>query len=208
MKTADLILLQLKSLGPHSAKMLAEKLSMTTMGVRQHMQHLEEKELVCHEDVRTKVGRPTRFWSLTSDGHAQFPDRHNVLSSTLLESTIEIFGQDGLDKLIHSREDKLYTRYSATLDTCDTLEDKLQALVDFRQKDGYMAELIKTDDGLFLLVENHCPIGVAAQTCSTLCHSEIKLFHRLLGDKYSVERTEHIVSGSRHCAYVVTPRES
>lgn len=32
MKTPELILLQLKSLGPQSAKMLAERIAITTMG--------------------------------------------------------------------------------------------------------------------------------------------------------------------------------
>lgn len=38
MKTPELILLQLKALGPHSAKMLAERLDITPMGIRQHLQ--------------------------------------------------------------------------------------------------------------------------------------------------------------------------
>jgi predicted ArsR family transcriptional regulator len=58
-----------------------------------------------------------------------------------------------------------------------------------------------------LLVENHCPIGVAAHTCSNLCNSELQLFHRLLGKSYRIERTAHAISGSRHCAYLIRPRE-
>ena len=70
MKTPELILLQLKTLGPHSAKMLAEHLDITPMGIRQHLQSLEKRELVCYEEARTKVGRPTRYWSLTHEGHS------------------------------------------------------------------------------------------------------------------------------------------
>lgn len=71
MKTPELIMLQLKSLGPQSAKMLADRISITTMGIRQHLQQLEQRELVCYEEARTKVGRPTRYWSLTTKGHSQ-----------------------------------------------------------------------------------------------------------------------------------------
>ena len=60
MKTPELIMLQLKSLGPQSAKMLADRISITTMGIRQHLQQHEQRELVCYEEARTKVGRPTR----------------------------------------------------------------------------------------------------------------------------------------------------
>lgn len=53
MKTPELIMLQLKSLGPQSAKMLADRISITTMGIRQHLQQLEQRELVCYEEART-----------------------------------------------------------------------------------------------------------------------------------------------------------
>lgn len=206
MKTADLILLQLKSHGPHSAKMLAEKLSMTTMGVRQHMQLLEQKEMICYEDVRTKVGRPTRYWALTNEGHAQFPNKHHTLATTLLESTLEIFGKEGLEKLLCSREDKIFQRYSQALSSCLTLESKLDKIAELRQEDGYMATVTRNPGG-FLLVENHCPISSAASTCNKLCSSEVKLLARLLGNECYIKRIEHIMSGSRRCAYLITPRE-
>ncbi|MGL4544683.1 MAG: DeoR family transcriptional regulator, partial [Plesiomonas sp.] len=60
MKTADIILHRLKSQGALSAKMLAADLGMTTMGIRQHMQLLEQQQLVQFDDQRLKIGRPTR----------------------------------------------------------------------------------------------------------------------------------------------------
>lgn len=206
MKTPELILLQLKTLGPHSAKMLAERLEITPMGIRQHLQSLEQRELVCYVETRTKVGRPTRFWSLTQQGHAQFADCHDRLSSVLLESVKELFGEEGLEKLIRAREDKLYHRYANELAEEENHLGRLARLVRLRQHDGYMAELLDHPQGM-LLVENHCPIGVAAHTCCSLCNSELMLFHRLFGNGYRIERTAHAISGSRHCAYLIQPRE-
>ncbi|CAM3999741.1 helix-turn-helix transcriptional regulator [Serratia silvae] len=206
MKTPELILLQLKTLGPHSAKMLAERLEITPMGIRQHLQSLEQRELVCYEETRAKVGRPTRYWSLTQQGHAQFADGHDRLSAILLESAHELFGANGIEKLIRVREDKLYHRYADELAEEEDHLGKLNRLVNLRQRDGYMAELLESPQGM-LLVENHCPIGVAAHTCSNLCNSELQLFHRLFGKGYRIERTAHAISGSRHCAYLIRPRE-
>lgn len=206
MKTPELILLQLKTLGPHSAKMLAERLEITPMGIRQHLQSLEQRELVCYEEARTKVGRPTRYWSLTPQGHSQFVDRHDRLSAILLESAHDLFGDEGLEKLIQAREDKLYQRYASELAEEENHLDRLNRLVHLRQHDGYMAELLEHPQGM-LLVENHCPIGVAATACSSLCNSELQLFHRLFGNGYRIERTAHAIAGSRHCAYLIQPRE-
>ncbi|ACY86276.1 helix-turn-helix transcriptional regulator [Edwardsiella piscicida] len=206
MKTPELILLQLKSLGPQSAKMLAERIAITTMGVRQHLQQLEQRELVCYEESRTKVGRPTRFWSLTNKGHAQFPDRHRDLSRTLLEGTQKLFGSQGVEQLIEIREDALYARYVSELALHPEGEARFHALARLRQDDGYMAE-VEFENNAVVLIENHCPIGVAANTCGKLCHSELRLLNRLLGSKYHVERVEHIISDSRRCAYRITSRE-
>ncbi|MEG2829580.1 MAG: transcriptional regulator, partial [Edwardsiella sp. (in: enterobacteria)] len=157
MKTPELILLQLKSLGPQSAKMLAERIAITTMGVRQHLQQLEQRELVCYEESRTKVGRPTRFWSLTNKGHAQFPDRHRDLSRTLLEGTQKLFGSQGVEQLIEIREDALYARYVSELALHPEGEARFHALARLRQDDGYMAE-VEFENNAVVLIENHCPI--------------------------------------------------
>ncbi|MFC0226572.1 helix-turn-helix transcriptional regulator [Serratia aquatilis] len=206
MKTPELILLQLKTLGPHSAKMLAERLEITPMGVRQHLQSLKLRELVCYEETRISVGRPTRYWSLTRQGHAQFADGHDKLSAILLESAHDLFGPEGLENLIRSREDRLYRHYAEQLAAEENHYARLTRLVRLRQHDGYMAELLEHPEGM-LLVENHCPIGVAANTCGSLCNSELKLFHRLFGNDYRIKRTAHTMSGSRHCAFLIQPRE-
>jgi predicted ArsR family transcriptional regulator len=206
MKTPELILLQLKTLGPHSAKMLAERLDITPMGIRQHLQSLEKRELVCYEEARTKVGRPTRYWSLTHQGHAQFADCHDTLATALLGSAQQLFGTEGVEQLLSVREDQLYQRYAEELSEETGHQAKLNRLVRLRQHDGYMAELFEHPQGM-LLVENHCPIGVAATACSSLCDSELQLFHRLFGHSYRIERTAHAISGSRHCAYLIRPLE-
>ncbi|WP_127959186.1 helix-turn-helix transcriptional regulator [Serratia microhaemolytica] len=207
MKTLELILLQLKTLGPHSVKMLAEQLDITTMGIRQHLHSLQERDLVCYEETRSKVGRPTRYWSLTPQGHSQFTDRNDRLSSALLESAQEVFGPGGIDKLICAREDKFYQRYASCLAEKQSHLDKLNCLVKLRQNDGYMSELIETPEGI-LLVENHCPTGAGAHSCSALCDSEVRLFTRLFGRDYSIERKSYPVSGNRRCGYLIKPKQA
>ncbi|CAI1145625.1 helix-turn-helix transcriptional regulator [Serratia entomophila] len=201
MKTPELILLQLESLGPQSAKMLADRLDITPMGIRQHLQSLEKRELVCYEESRIKVGRPTRYWSLTHQGYASI-----AASEHRPPTHAQLFGNEGLAPLLCARADRLYQRYADALAAEASHLDKLARLVRLRQHDGYMAELVEHPQGV-LLVENHCPIGVAAASCSSLCNAELQLFHRLLGNGYQIDRTAHAISGSRHCAYLIRPRE-
>jgi predicted ArsR family transcriptional regulator len=62
------------------------------------------------------------------------------------------------------------------------------------------------EDGVFTLVENHCPICAAASACKGLCDRELSVFERVLGPDCTVERVEHLLSGARRCAYQIRPK--
>ena len=81
---------------------------------------------------------------------------------------------------------------------------RLAKLAEIRNEEGYMADVLEAGDGTPLLVENHCPICSAATACSGLCRAELDVFQRVLGERVSVEREEHILSGARRCTYRVT----
>ncbi|NVD05405.1 transcriptional regulator [Vibrio sp. JPW-9-11-11] len=205
MKSVEKILQTVKREGAVTAKQIADELNMTTMGARQHLQALEDDGLLAFEDLKVKVGRPTRHWSLTQKGHTQFADRHGELTIQVIEAVESLFGTDGLQKVADEREASTYQHYASALEKCRTLEQKLARLVELRQQEGYMAELEVQDAG-FVLIENHCPICKAATRCPSLCQSELNIFQRLLGEPYVVSRSEHIVAGERRCVYQITPR--
>lgn len=205
MKTIEKILYHIKCDGPVTAKVLADKFQLTTMGIRQHLQTMEEQGLVDSYDVKVKVGRPTRHWQLTSQGHHRFNDHHGELAVQTLDAVGELFGQQGLEAIIAKREQHTLHHYQAALANCHDLPTKLIALTELRQHDGYMAELICDDNG-FLLVENHCPICLAATHCPSLCRSELAIFQQLLGENTLIQRQEHIITGQRRCAYRITSK--
>ncbi|NVJ58680.1 MAG: transcriptional regulator [Vibrionaceae bacterium] len=202
MKSAEKILETIKRDGSVTAKQLADKLGMTTMGARQHLQALEHEGLVSFSDLKVKIGRPTRHWALTAKGHSQFSDRHSDLTIHVIEAVENLFGVEGLQKIAEEREEKTYQLYVSELEKCSTLEQKLSRLVELRQQEGYMAELEEKSEQFFL-IENHCPICKAAKHCPSLCQSELNIFQRLLGEQCLVTRREHIVSGERRCVYQI-----
>ncbi|PMK05010.1 metalloregulator ArsR/SmtB family transcription factor [Vibrio sp. 10N.261.55.A7] len=202
MKSSEKILQTIKEKGEITAKQLALDLEMTTMGARQHLQILEDDGLLEYHDLKVKVGRPTRHWSLTEKGHSQFADRHGDLTIQMIDAVERIFGQEGMEKVAAEREKQTLIAYQKLIADSQTLEEKLVKLVQQRRSEGYMAELESLQDG-FLLIENHCPICKAAIRSSVLCASELNVFQALLGEDYQVNRTEHIVQGQRRCAYKI-----
>ncbi|GIU41645.1 transcriptional regulator [Shewanella sairae] len=204
MKTSDKILQMLKTQGELTAKVIASELGLTTMGVRQHLQSLEESQDVVFEDRKATRGRPTRFWALTPQSNSHFSDRHEDLTVQLIDSVKVVFGDGGLEQLISHREQATYTLYSQALANVDGLEAKLDMLAKLRTDEGYMATVEQHQDVYFLL-ENHCPICAAATKCLNFCRSELQLFQTLLQDDAIVSREEHIIEGARRCAYKVVP---
>src|SRR5215207_2892746 len=103
-RTVDRLLYALKARGPQTAALLAKRLKVTPVAVRQLLARLETDGLVQSEDRREGVGRPKRHWRLTAQGHARFPDNHAGLTAELLDSVGAIFGEKGLEQLISHRE--------------------------------------------------------------------------------------------------------
>ncbi len=204
MKTHDKIIELLKTQGPLTAKVLASELSLTTMGIRQHMLALEESGELTFKDEKATRGRPTRYWSLTEKSNSHFANRHDELTVQLIDSVIAVFGDDGLEKLIANREKSSMRAYRLALADRYGVEEKLITLVKLRSDEGYMATMTQ-EDGFYWLLENHCPICAAATKCVNFCRSELHLFQNLLEDVATVTREEHIIEGARRCAYKVIP---
>jgi predicted ArsR family transcriptional regulator len=199
------ILDHLKGAGPSSAARLGETLGITKMAALQHLHALEEQGVVKREPKPSVCGRPTFLWSLTAGAAKFFPDAHAELAVSLIDCVNEGLGPDALDKLIKTRSRHQLENYRREIEPTASLREKLEALAAIRSREGYMADVEKLQPrNSYLLVERHCPICIAATTCTGLCREELSVFRKLLGDKIEVQRTEHIVAGANRCAYVVS----
>jgi predicted ArsR family transcriptional regulator len=204
-RTVDRLLYILKARGPQTAALLAKKLKITPVAVRQVLARLASDGLVHNEDRREGVGRPKRHWRLTAAGHARFPDNHAGLTAELLESVGAIFGEAGLEQLISHREAATLAQYREALRPANELAARVRRLAKVRSDEGYMAEVASAGDAI-LLIENHCPICVAASKCQAFCRSELAIFREVLGPRVTVERLEHLIEGARRCVYRITER--
>ena len=194
----------LKKEGTQTLKELALALSITTEGARFQLQKLSGEGLVKSERKSQGRGRPQQIWSLTEKGHAQFPNAHAGITIKLIEKIKETLGEKALDAIIFATGDDNILKYNAAINRDASLEEKLNELASIRTEEGYMAHISKEEDG-YLLVENHCPICDAAKSCQGFCKSELRTFQNVLGDQVAIERTSHILTGAKRCAYKITP---
>jgi predicted ArsR family transcriptional regulator len=200
--TPDQLLFELKTRGPATTRDLAARVRITRQAAREHLKKLDEAELVTYTKASAGVGRPGHAWSLTPKGHGRFPDTHAQMTVELIESIRAEFGKKGLERMIARREQATVERYEQVLQGAETLKERVDRLVRLRSLEGYMADSTRSDDGSYIIIENHCPICAAATSCQGFCRSELALFERLLAPA-QVKRSEHLLAGSRRCSYVV-----
>jgi predicted ArsR family transcriptional regulator len=197
---ADRFLVLLKTRGPQTTADLGEAAGVTAEAARQQLFRLAADGLVVATSEPRGVGRPAQVWGLTEAGNARFPDAHAELTAQLIGTIRTQLGEEVLDRLIAARAAESRAAYAAALEGAADLAERVARLADARTREGYMAESRAEGEG-YLLVENHCPICVAATACQGFCRAELDTFRQVLGPGASVERTEHIVNGDRRCAY-------
>ncbi|HEX7759117.1 MAG TPA: metalloregulator ArsR/SmtB family transcription factor [Caulobacteraceae bacterium] len=207
MKTpSDTILHTLKTEGPQTTQALADRLGISRQATRQQVERLKSEGLILHVAEKGHVGRPRFVWKLSTTGHGAFPDGHAEALVGLIAAVRSEFGDDGLSQLISHREADSLAAYQDALSPSRTLQERVARLADLRTAEGYMAAWSAEPDGVFLLIESHCPICAAATACQGFCRSELSIFRQLLGPGVEVERTEHLLGGARRCAYRIQPR--
>ncbi len=214
--TRHAILDILKREGPQDAGSLARKLEITPMAIGLQLAALEEEKIVEQATQHgqgvlkapSRRGRPMRLWKLSETAHRVFPDAHALLTVGLLQSLQEVYGKKGIEKLLEVRTKQSTEEYRKNFPSEGSLKDKVQALAQIRDREGYMTEVKSTPSGGYLLIENHCPICTAAKTCQGICDSEKSVFQNLMGEQIEVTREEHLLAGNRRCVYGIHPQPS
>src|SRR5919206_3923135 len=93
---AGKILAYLQRHGEGTVKALEELLGISTTAVREHLTHLQAKDLIATRLVRQGPGRPHAVYFLTDEAQNLFPKEYDILTNMLLR---EIASQEGPDRL-------------------------------------------------------------------------------------------------------------
>jgi len=204
-RTRRAIVKLLKQEGAMDAAALADRFKISAMAVRQHLYALQKEQLVTYQEEQRAMGRPAKLWQLTPAADRFFPHGYAELTLSLINSVIEAFGSEGLERLLEIRTRQQIAAYREQIPANSPIQQRLEALANLRTDEGYMAEIESLSDGSFLLIENHCPICAAATACTGLCRQELEVFQFTLGD-VAIARTEHLIAGERRCVYRIGAR--
>ncbi len=190
----------LKTSGPLHVSEMAKRLGVTEMAVRRHLQTLERDALIESTLVRQPMGRPLHVYRLTERADDLFPKNYHVLALDLLLELSDDEGEERIDRLFEKRRDKLASKYAAAM-KAKPLEEKVAALAEIQNANGYMVEWQRGEAGEYVLEEYNCPISQVARQFNQACRCERELFERLL--EAEVEQKECMAKGGGKCVYVI-----
>jgi predicted ArsR family transcriptional regulator len=198
---AGKILAYLQRHGEATVKQLEELLGISTTAVREHLTHLEAKDLVTAKLVRRGPGRPHALYFLTNTAQDLFPKEYDTLSTMLLREIASQEGPDRLQVLLTAVGARLAEEYRGPAVGAE-LPERLLALCAALEQRGIPVELLPGDDSFKLFA---CPYLDVAQEHAAVCTMERRMVEQVLGEQILLEST--IREGGRSCHFTVVNKE-
>jgi DeoR family transcriptional regulator, suf operon transcriptional repressor len=194
---AGKILAYLQRHGEATVKQFEELLGISTTAVREHLTHLEAKDLVTTKLVRRGPGRPHALYFLTDAAQDLFPKEYDTLSTMLLREIASQEGPDRLQVLLNAVGARLAEEYRGPAAGAE-LPERLLALCAALERRGIPVELLPDGDGFKLFA---CPYLDVAQEHAGVCSMERRMVEQVLGKQIMLEST--IREGGRSCHFTV-----
>jgi DeoR family transcriptional regulator, suf operon transcriptional repressor len=194
---AGKILAYLQRHGEATVKDLEELLGVSTTAVREHLTHLQAKNLVATRLVRHGPGRPHALYSLTDAAQDLFPKEYDTLTNMLLREIASQEGPDRLQVLLDAVGARLAEEYRGQVAGA-ALSERLLALREALERRGIPVELQPDGDSFQLFA---CPYFDVAQEHAGVCAMERRMVEQVLGEHVILEGT--IREGKRACRFTV-----
>jgi len=194
---AGKILAYLQRHGEATVKQFEELLGISTTAVREHLTHLEAKDLVTTKLVRRGPGRPHALYFLTNAAQDLFPKEYDTLSTMLLREIASQEGPDRLQVLLDAVGARLAEEYRGAAAGAE-LPERVLALCAALEQRGIPVELLPAGDSFKLFA---CPYLDVAQEHAGVCAMERRMVEQVLGEQIVLEST--IRKGGRSCHFTV-----
>jgi predicted ArsR family transcriptional regulator len=198
---AGKILTYLQRSGEGSVKDLEEVLGVSTTAVREHLTHLQARELVATRLVRRGPGRPHLVYFLTPQAQELFPKQYDTLINLLLRELAAQEGPDRLQRILDAVGARLAEEYRDQISGAD-LAERLAALRSALETRGIPAEIGPSDAGLEVFA---CPYLEVAQEHAGVCAMERRMLEQVLGEQLNLEGS--IREGRRSCHFTVVNKQ-
>ena len=185
---------------------LAERLELTPMTIRHHLNVLQAQNLVVASKVRRskKVGRPRLVYTLTDAADELFPQSYGELARHLVSEVKETMGQEEAEAIFRRVADRV-VREGPRFDENQSFEERLEEVVEFMEGQGFISRWEETDNG-YVLTNINCPYRIVTREHGELCIMDSEILTKLLG--VVPQRMNSMQQGDNACSFLLVPPES
>lgn len=201
LSTKDKILDLLKKEVSLAVNDLTQRLNITHMAVRKHLDSLQKDQLVQTSELKQPMGRPLIIYSLTEEAEKFFPKNYEGITLEFLHDIKDLYGEEAVEELFKKREERLSKEYSQRISQ-KTNSEILNELVVLQNEKGYMANVSLIDEDIYELVEHNCPILSVAHSFKTACQCETQMLQNVLHTD-NIRRVSCKTDGDDHCRFII-----
>jgi predicted ArsR family transcriptional regulator len=201
--TRQEILEILKAEGQATVEDLAQRLELTPMTIRHHLNVLQAQNLVEAAKVRRsqKVGRPRLVYTLTEAADSVFPQSYGDLARYLVSEVKESLGEDKMRTLFQRVARRMAKEAPPPVEG-QSFEERLAQVADFLEERGFISRWEKTDEG-YIFTNINCPYRRVTREHEDLCIMDTMLMRQLLG--VEPRRLNSLREGEPACRFLLVP---
>lgn len=183
---------------------LAERLELTPMTIRHHLNVLQAQNLVVANKVRRskRVGRPRLVYTLTDAADDLFPHGYGELARHLLSEVKEIVSDEETDAMFR-RMAKRVASEAPPPEEGQSFEDRLDQVSEFLEEQGYLSHWEETDKG-YVMTNVNCPYRQVSREHGEVCILDTELIRNLLD--VEPQRLTSMHQGEATCSFLLVPR--
>jgi len=194
------IITLLKMSGGMSIEELSKKISITPMGIRQHLLSLEKKGVVTYIAKKHGIGRPGFVYMLTDAADDLFPKKYDRLALEVLRDVKKYDGMEKVNKIFGWRKDRMLKQRKEALAGLSGTEEVVYGLKALLESEGCLIEIDK-DRETYRLKTFNCPIGKVAHEFREACLQELQMYKELLNRNVTMEQC--MGQGNQACVFSI-----
>lgn len=184
---------------------LAERLELTPMTIRHHLNVLQAQNLVVASKVRRsqKVGRPRLVYTLTEAADDLFPQNYGKLASYLVSEVKETIGDENTKAIFRGVADRVAQDAPPPVPG-QSFEERLEQVTGFLGQQGFLTRWEETDEG-YVITNINCPYRRVSRDHGELCIMDTEMIGQLMGVEPT--RLSGARSGETPCKFLLHPPE-
>jgi predicted ArsR family transcriptional regulator len=185
---------------------LAQRLELTPMTIRHHLNVLQAQNLVEASKVRRSkaVGRPRLVYTLTDAADDLFPQGYGELARHLVSEVKNIVGDEAAGEIFSRVADRLIEKAPPAVEG-QGFEERLEQVVGFMEEQGFLSRWDKKADG-YVVTNVNCPYRHVSREHNEVCIMDHEILTKLLG--VVPQRIGDMREDGGACSFLLVPPES